>query len=164
VQPPTRWKILVVDGFTRTHLNALLKLDAILRENVTVVEVIEGRRDAQPDYEAAYLLCPTSQNVERIIRDLTPGADGRTQYAAGHVFFVDGEWAVLVRGAAEVLLGRLPQAAAGLGYACRCRIAPRCGRVAHRCCRVASRMRSPQRSGSALLTPSQPCLMRSCSA
>ena len=96
VQPPTRWKILVVDSFTRTHLNALLKLDAILRENVTVVEVIEGRRDAQPDYEAAYLLCPTSQNVERIIRDLTPGADGRTQYAAGHVFFVDGEWTVLV--------------------------------------------------------------------
>ena len=32
VQPPTRWKILVVDSFTRTHLNALLKLDAILRE------------------------------------------------------------------------------------------------------------------------------------
>jgi hypothetical protein len=164
VQPPTRWKILVVDGFTRTHLNALLKLDAILRENVTVVEVIEGRRDAQPDYEAAYLLCPTSQNVERIIRDLTPGADGRTQYAAGHVFFVDGEWAVLVRGATGVLLAASRVPRLGPGSACPCRIAPRCGCVAQRCCRVASRMRSPQRSDSALLTSSQPCLMRSCSA
>lgn len=98
MQPASRWKILVVDAYTRTHLNALLKLDAILRESVTVVELIEGQRAPQPAYEAAYLLCPTSDNVERIIRDLTPGRDGATQYAAGHVFFVDGELAKWGRG------------------------------------------------------------------
>lgn len=29
--------------------------------------------------------------MERIIRDLTPDREGKTQYAADHVFFVDGE-------------------------------------------------------------------------
>lgn len=34
-----------------------------------------------------YLLMPTSHNVNRIIRDFS---DGRKQYAAAHLFFVDG--------------------------------------------------------------------------
>ena len=37
--------------------------------------------------EAMYLLMPTSLNVERIIRDFTPP---KQQYAAAHLFFVDG--------------------------------------------------------------------------
>ncbi|CEH18084.1 sec1-like protein [Ceraceosorus bombacis] len=91
VQPSTRWKILVVDNFVRQHLNSLLKLDTILRENVTLVENLEnGNREAQPNYEAAYFVTPTSSNIERIIRDLTPDhATGSTRYSAGHVFFVD---------------------------------------------------------------------------
>ena len=34
-----------------------------------------------------YIVMATSQNVDRIIRDFT---DGQQQYAAAHLFFVDG--------------------------------------------------------------------------
>ncbi|PWN51667.1 Sec1-like protein [Violaceomyces palustris] len=90
VQPPSRWKILVVDSFTKELLSSVMKMFDILQENVSQVESIEQARASQPTTEAAYLLCPTSQNVERIIRDLAPEGGRQPQYAAGHVFFVDG--------------------------------------------------------------------------
>jgi syntaxin-binding protein 1 len=81
----------------------VLKQFDILEENVTrmsyaqsfrelylncpiVIESISSSRDPQPDFEAVYLLMPTSQNVERIIDDFS----GRRQYAAAHLFFLDG--------------------------------------------------------------------------
>lgn len=54
----------------------------------SVIESITSRRDPQPEYEAMYLLMPTNQNVDRIIRDF---AGNTKQYAAGHLFFVEGE-------------------------------------------------------------------------
>lgn len=89
VQPASRWKILVVDGYTKTLLNSVLKMYDVLQQNVSTVENIEMQRQPQTSFEAAYLLCPTSQNVDRVIRDLAP-EDGRpAQYAAGHIFFID---------------------------------------------------------------------------
>ncbi|PWN35654.1 Sec1-like protein [Meira miltonrushii] len=89
VQPASRWKILVVDGYTKTLLNSVLKMYDVLQQNVSTVENIEMQRQPQTGFEAAYLLCPTSQNVDRVIRDLAP-EDGRPpQYAAGHIFFID---------------------------------------------------------------------------
>lgn len=64
----------------------------VLQQNVSLVESIEHKRDPQPGFEAAYLLTPTSQNVDRIIKDLSPTQGGQPQYAAGHIFFVDGEY------------------------------------------------------------------------
>lgn len=92
VQPSNKWKILVVDSHTKELLSSVLKMFDILQENVTSVENIEHNRAPQPGFEAAYLLCPTSFNVDRIIRDLAPAEPGKQQqYAAGHIFFVDGE-------------------------------------------------------------------------
>ena len=54
---------------------------------VAVIESITSHREPQPQFEAMYLLMSTSQNVERIIRDF---ANGHQQYAAAHLFFVDG--------------------------------------------------------------------------
>lgn len=51
-----------------------------------MIESIASYREPQPDFEALYLVMPTTQNVERIIKDFT----GRRQYAAVHLFFVDG--------------------------------------------------------------------------
>jgi syntaxin-binding protein 1 len=52
-----------------------------------VIESITNFRDPQPEFEALYLLMPTSQNVERVIKDFT----NSRQYAAAHLFFIDGE-------------------------------------------------------------------------
>jgi hypothetical protein len=52
-----------------------------------VIESITTNRDEQPGFEAMYMLMPTSENVQRVIRDF----DGRKQYAAAHLFFIEGE-------------------------------------------------------------------------
>lgn len=90
VQPPSRWKVLVVDSFTKELLNSVLKMYDILQENVAQVDNIELSRAPQSTLEACYLLTPTSQNVDRVIRDLAPSEPGKQPtYAAGHIFFVD---------------------------------------------------------------------------
>ncbi|KAF8208513.1 Sec1-like protein [Mycena galopus ATCC 62051] len=86
VNPPGKWKILVVDEHSQKLLGSVLKQFDILEENVTLIESINTYRDPQPEFEAMYLLMPTSQNIERIIKDLT----GARQYALAHLFFIDG--------------------------------------------------------------------------
>ncbi|KAJ7070093.1 Sec1-like snare protein [Mycena amicta] len=86
VNPPGKWKILVVDEHSQKLLGSVLKQFDILEENVTLIESITSNRDPQPEFEAVYLLMPTSQNIERIIKDLS----GARQYAAAHLFFLDG--------------------------------------------------------------------------
>ncbi|KAJ7163127.1 Sec1-like snare protein [Mycena filopes] len=87
VQPAAKWKILVVDEHAQKLLGSVLKQFDILEENVTlVIESITSYRDPQPEFEAMYLLMPTSQNVERIIKDFT----GTRQYLAATPFFIDG--------------------------------------------------------------------------
>ncbi|KAN0061373.1 syntaxin binding protein 1 [Thecaphora frezii] len=104
VQPPSKWKVLVIDSFTKELLASVLKMYDILQENVTQVDNIELSRAPQSSVEAAYLLCPTSQNVDRIIRDLAPGNGKPPTYAAGHIFFVDN--------LSDALLQRLTQSPA----------------------------------------------------
>ncbi|EKM50683.1 uncharacterized protein PHACADRAFT_264085, partial [Phanerochaete carnosa HHB-10118-sp] len=87
VNPPARWKILVVDEHSQRLLSSVLKQFDVLEENVTLIEAITSYREPQPSMEAVYLLMPTSQNVERIIRDFS---NGRKQYAAANLFFIDG--------------------------------------------------------------------------
>lgn len=90
VQPPSRWKVLVIDSFTKELLNSVLKMYDILQENVAQVDNIELSRAPQSTLEACYLLTPTSQNVDRIIQDLAPSDPTKQPtYAAGHIFFVD---------------------------------------------------------------------------
>ncbi|KAF8906192.1 ras opposite [Gymnopilus junonius] len=86
VNPPSRWKILVVDDHSQRLLGAVLKQFDILEENVTLIESIGNVREPQPEFEALYLIMPTTQNVDRIIRDFS----NQKQYAAAHLFFVEG--------------------------------------------------------------------------
>ncbi|EIN09586.1 Sec1-like snare protein [Punctularia strigosozonata HHB-11173 SS5] len=99
VNPPGRWKILVIDEHSQKLLNAVLKQFDILEENVTLIESITTNRDPQ-QFEAIYMVMPTSENVGRIIRDF----EGRQQYTGAHLFFIDG--------LAEPLFQRLTASAA----------------------------------------------------
>ncbi|KDQ61398.1 hypothetical protein JAAARDRAFT_30828 [Jaapia argillacea MUCL 33604] len=87
VNPPGRWKILVVDEHSQKLLGSVLKQFDILEENVTLIESITSNRDPQPQFEAVYILMSTSQNIDRIIKDYS---DGKQQYAVAHLFFIDG--------------------------------------------------------------------------
>ncbi|KAG9128259.1 vacuolar sorting protein VPS33/slp1 [Ceratobasidium sp. 392] len=86
VNPPGRWKVMVVDDHSKRLLGAVLKDNDVLQENVTVIEGINTHRGEQ-SLEAMYLLMPTSQNIERIIADFS---DGRKRYSGAHLFFIDG--------------------------------------------------------------------------
>ena len=50
-----------------------------------VIESITSKREPQ-EFEALYLLMPTTQNVDRIIKDFT----NHKQYPAAHLFFTEG--------------------------------------------------------------------------
>ena len=92
-----------MDEHSQKLLGSVLKQFDILEENVTcklqifhardylvqrstVIESISNYRDPQPEFEAVYLLMPTTQNVDRIIKDFT----NHKQYAAAHLFFIEG--------------------------------------------------------------------------
>ncbi|KAF7795046.1 hypothetical protein EIP86_006190 [Pleurotus ostreatoroseus] len=87
VNPPGRWKILVVDEHSQQLLGSVLKQFDILEENVTLIEAITNYREPQPTMEAMYLIMPTSPNIDRVIRDFS---NGHQQYSAAHLFFIDG--------------------------------------------------------------------------
>ncbi|KAN0088471.1 Sec1-like protein [Tylopilus felleus] len=87
VNPQGRWKILVVDGYSQKLLGSVLKQFDILEENVTLIESISNYREPQ-QFEAVYILMPTTQNVERIIKDFSN--DHQPQYLGAHLFFIEG--------------------------------------------------------------------------
>ncbi|SCV68091.1 BQ2448_212 [Microbotryum intermedium] len=69
---PSRWKILIVDEYTRPMLNSVLSTYDILEEGVQQVDVITAPRSPQPRLAAIYLVMPTDQNVDLIVRDFAP--------------------------------------------------------------------------------------------
>ncbi|KAF9647199.1 Sec1-like snare protein [Thelephora ganbajun] len=85
VETPQRWKVLVVDEHSQRLINTVLKQYDILEENITLIEVIANHREPQ-SLEAVYILMPTTENVQRIIRDFTPDNE---KYSAAHLFFTD---------------------------------------------------------------------------
>ncbi|KAG7094020.1 hypothetical protein E1B28_007644 [Marasmius oreades] len=85
VNPPGRWKILVVDEHSQKLLGTVLKQFDILEENVTQIESISNYREPQAGFEALYLIMPTTQNVDRILKDWET-----QQYAGAHLFFIEG--------------------------------------------------------------------------
>lgn len=109
-----------MDEFSQKLLGSVLKQFDILEENVTcmfsplitclsdssqrvVIESITSNRDPQPEFEAIYLLMPTSQNVDRVIKDFS---NGFRQYAAAHLFFIEGVRIMgsVTRPSAEILM------------------------------------------------------------
>ncbi|KAF9240729.1 Sec1-like protein [Melanogaster broomeanus] len=86
VNPQGRWKILVVDDYSQKLLGSVLKQFDILEENVTLIESISSYREPQ-QFEAVYMLMPTTQNVDRIIKDFS---NDPQQYLGAHLFFIEG--------------------------------------------------------------------------
>lgn len=88
VDPPGKWKVVVVDEHAEKFLKASLKQFDVLEQNVTLIESLASHREPQ-SLEAMYILMPTSKNVKRIIEDFTPFEGGRPMYGGAHLFFID---------------------------------------------------------------------------
>lgn len=96
---------MIVDEHSQKFLYAVLKHNDILDEKVLgklslgcltgrglfsfiafqVVETITSHREQQDSMNALYLIMPTSENVDRVIRDFDGGL-----YSGAYVYFIDG--------------------------------------------------------------------------
>ncbi|GAA5827126.1 hypothetical protein JCM11251_001128 [Rhodosporidiobolus azoricus] len=102
---PSRWKILIVDEFTHRMLLSVLNQYEVLEEGIQQIDLITAHRSPQPRLAAVYLLMPTTQNVDLVLRDYSPGPpapQGKSKskalpppqeppkYAAAYINFLDG--------------------------------------------------------------------------
>ncbi|KAG8998952.1 vacuolar sorting protein VPS33/slp1 [Tulasnella sp. JGI-2019a] len=86
VQPPGKWKVVVIDEHAQKLLGAVLKQYDVLEENVTVIDSVSSYRQPQPGLEAIYFLMATTQNVDRVVKDFS-GTE--PTYDGAHLFFMD---------------------------------------------------------------------------
>ncbi|KAI9025183.1 syntaxin-binding protein 2 [Phycomyces nitens] len=85
IQPPGKWKIVVVDSKSYQILNAACNMDDILEMNVMTVENIEKTRTHYPTNEAIYFLTPCQESILRLVDDFRDHKN--PQYKAAHIHF-----------------------------------------------------------------------------
>ncbi|KAJ3092002.1 vacuolar sorting protein VPS33/slp1 [Quaeritorhiza haematococci] len=84
VQPPGRWKVMVVDSYALKILSAACTMPDILDEQVTLVEKLQQQRQPYPQMEAVYFMAPVQESIQIMIDDFKRS---RPLYAAAHLYF-----------------------------------------------------------------------------
>ncbi|KAJ4854875.1 sec1 family domain-containing protein [Trichoderma breve] len=63
------WKCLIVDETSKKIVDNVVKSDDILNNNIATIELIEARRESNPEMDAIYLLSPEPHIVECLLAD-----------------------------------------------------------------------------------------------
>eukprot|EP00002_Diphylleia_rotans_P002207 TRINITY_DN1137_c0_g2_i4.p1 TRINITY_DN1137_c0_g2~~TRINITY_DN1137_c0_g2_i4.p1 ORF type:complete len:545 (-),score=89.76 TRINITY_DN1137_c0_g2_i4:830-2464(-) len=82
---PGAFKIMLVDEWTTRILDAALKLNELVEENIASVDPIALSRQPLPGMEAIYFISPTPKSVESFIKDFS--TPGRPLYKGAYLFF-----------------------------------------------------------------------------
>ncbi|KAJ2107694.1 syntaxin binding protein 1 [Coemansia sp. S142-1] len=84
-----QWRVVVVDQPSLKIISTVLKMPAILEQNVLAVQLITKNRQPYPDVDAIYVLVPCAESIAHVIDDFTPTSDPplRTKYARAHLYF-----------------------------------------------------------------------------
>eukprot|EP00250_Pteridium_aquilinum_P001356 c11563_g3_i1 orf=94-1920(-) len=67
------FKILIFDSYCRDVLSPLIRANELRKHGITLSFMIDKERQRIPDVPAIYLVQPTSDNVDRIIKDASMG-------------------------------------------------------------------------------------------
>ncbi|PIA18947.1 Sec1-like protein [Coemansia reversa NRRL 1564] len=88
---PGKWRVVVADRPSLSIISSVLKMHAILEQNVVAIQLITRSRQPYPDMDAVYILVPSADSVSRVIEDFRyriKTVDARhCQYAGAHLFF-----------------------------------------------------------------------------
>ncbi|KAJ2745158.1 syntaxin binding protein 1 [Coemansia sp. BCRC 34301] len=86
---PNQWRVVVVDRPSLKIISTVLKMPAILEQNVLAVQLVTKNRQPYPDVDAVYVLVPCVESIAHVIEDFTPALDPpqRPKYAHAHLFF-----------------------------------------------------------------------------
>lgn len=79
--PADKWKVLVADRAALRILAAALQVNQLVNEGITIVEMLDMRREPLPRIPAIYFVTPTAETVEHLVQEES------TQYKAFHIFF-----------------------------------------------------------------------------
>ncbi|KAJ2071228.1 syntaxin binding protein 1 [Coemansia sp. S155-1] len=84
-----QWRVVVVDQPSLKIISTVLKMPAILEQNVLAVQLITKNRQPYPDVDAIYVLVPCAESIAHVIDDFTPTSDPplRAKYARAHLYF-----------------------------------------------------------------------------
>ncbi|KAJ2901200.1 syntaxin binding protein 1 [Coemansia aciculifera] len=86
---PNQWRVVVVDRPSLKIISTVLKMPAILEQNVLAVQLVTKNRQPYPDVDAVYVLVPSAESIAHVVNDFTATLDPpqRSKYAHAHLFF-----------------------------------------------------------------------------
>eukprot|EP00178_Gracilaria_changii_P007708 TRINITY_DN241_c0_g1_i11.p3 TRINITY_DN241_c0_g1~~TRINITY_DN241_c0_g1_i11.p3 ORF type:complete len:815 (+),score=145.71 TRINITY_DN241_c0_g1_i11:13024-15468(+) len=76
-----RWKVLVVDRAALRILAAAVEVNKLVDEGITIVEMLDMRRQPLPRIPAIYFVTPTAESVQQLAQEPS------TQHKSFHLFF-----------------------------------------------------------------------------
>ncbi|CAH00975.1 syntaxin-binding protein [Kluyveromyces lactis] len=64
------WKVLIMDARSTAIISSVMRVNDLLKSNVTVHALITQQRSPLPDVPAVYFVEPTEANIDAIVQDL----------------------------------------------------------------------------------------------
>ena len=65
-----QWKLLVYDRYCRDIISPLLTVSELRKQGITLHMLLENDREDIPDVPAVYFVSPTSDVIQRVVKDL----------------------------------------------------------------------------------------------
>lgn len=79
--PADKWKVLVVDRAALRILAAAIHVNKLVDEGVSIVEMLDMRREPLPRLPAIYFVTPNAESIQQLANEPA------TQYRSFHLFF-----------------------------------------------------------------------------
>lgn len=76
-----KWKVLVVDRESLRILAAAVQVNELVNEGITIIEMLDMRREPLPRIPALYFITPSAESVQQL------ASEQATQYKEYHLFF-----------------------------------------------------------------------------